>query len=341
MTARSTPVERPAIALAMLDGMVGHWFTPDQLDRLDTAGHLLDRRPLGSFDETRARVLLADAEVLVGHWGCPTLTDEVLARAPRLRLFAYAAGTVKWQVTDAVWDRDIVVTSSAAANAIPVAEFTLAAILLANKGALLFRERLRDPSATVTLDPSTVGNVGKRVGIVGASHVGRLVIEFLRPFDLAVAVYDPYLDAAGAARLGVELVDDLDELCGMVDVLSLHAPDIPATRGMIGAAQLARLRDGAAVVNTARPALVDQDALLAELRSGRLSAVLDVTEPDPLPRGHELLGLPNAFVTPHIAGSMGAEVARMCELAVEEVERYARGEPPRHPVTAADMDRIA
>jgi phosphoglycerate dehydrogenase-like enzyme len=337
----ATPTARPAIVLAMLDGMVEHWFTPDLLDRLDTAGHLLDRRPLASFDEPRADALLADAEVLVGHWGCPTLTADVLSRAPRLRLFAYAAGTVKWQVTDAVWERDIVVTSSAAANAIPVAEYTLAAILLANKGALLFRERLRDPSATLTLDASKVANVGKRVGIVGASHVGRLVIELLRPFDLAVVVYDPYLDAAGASDLGVELAGDLDDLCGMVDVLSLHAPDIPATRDMIGAPQLARLRDGATVVNTARPALVDQDALLAELRTGRLSAVLDVTEPDPLPRGHELLDLPNAFVTPHIAGSMGAEVARMSELAVEEVERYARSEPPRYPVTATDMDRIA
>lgn len=333
--------ERPSIVLAMLDGMVEHWFTPDQLDRLDSAGHLLDRRPLAAFDEPRADALLAGAEVLVGHWGCPTLTADVLARAPNLQLFAYAAGTVKWQITDAVWERGIVVTSSAAANAIAVAEYTLAAILLANKGAFLFRERLRDPSVTVSLDPSKVANVGKRVGIVGASHVGRLVIDLLRPFDLAVAVYDPYLDAAGAAELGVELVDDLDALCGIVDVLSLHAPDIPETRGMIGAAQLARLPDGATVVNTARPALVDQDALLTELGTGRLSAVLDVTEPDPLPRGHELLELPTAFVTPHIAGSMGAEVARMSELAVEEVERYARGEPPRYPVTAADMDRIA
>ena len=101
------------------------------------------------------------------------------------------------------------------------------------------------------------------------------------------------------------------------------------------------LPDGATVLNTARPALVDQDALVAELTAGRLAAVLDVTEPDPLPPGHPLLALPNAFVTPHVAGAMGNELVRLSELAVTEVERFVAGEPPLHPVVAADLDRIA
>jgi phosphoglycerate dehydrogenase-like enzyme len=332
---------RPAILLAMLDGMLEHAFTADQLERLDTAGRLLDRSPLASFDGERADALLDEVEIIVGHWGCPTLTSDVLARAPKLRMLAYAAGTVKWQVTDAVWERNLTVTSAAAANALPVAEYTLAMILLANKGVLLFREQLREPGANVPLALQRVGNVGKRVGIVGASHVGRRVIELLRPFDLDIALYDPYVNDTDAKALGVELVSDLDELCAMVDVLSVHAPDVPATRGMIGAPQLARLRDGATLVNTARPALVDQEALLAELRRGRIAAILDVTDPEPLPAGHELLSLPNVFVTPHVAGSIGAEVVRMSELAVEEVERFARGDPPLHPVRREDIDRIA
>ena len=321
--------------------MVEHLFSAGQLARLDAAGHILDRAPLASWDDPRADALLAEAEILVGHWGCPTLTDEVLDRAPRLRLFAYGAGTVKWQVTDAVWDRSIVVTSAAAANAVPVAEYAIATILLANKGVFLVREQQRDPSARLPLDLSRVGNCGARVGIVGASFVGRLVIDGLRGTDLEVAVYDPYLSAEEATALGVEKVADLDELCASVDLLSIHAPDVPATRGMIGAAQLARLHDGVTVLNTARPALVDQDALVAELESGRLAAVLDVTEPDPLPAGHPLLTLPNVFVTPHVAGAMGNELCRLAELAVEEVERYVAGEPPRYPVVAADIDRIA
>jgi phosphoglycerate dehydrogenase-like enzyme len=329
------------IVFGMLDGMVEHLYTAGQLERLAACGRILDPVPISSWDDPRAGALLAEADILVGHWGCPTLTDAVLDRAPNLRLFAYGAGTVKWQVTDAVFERGIVVTSAAAANAIPVAEYAVAAILLANKGVFLVREQQRDPQARVTLDRARVGNCGTRVGIVGASLVGRLVIDALARTDLRTAVYDPYLSEDEAARLGVEKVDDLEALCASIRVLSIHAPDIPPTRGMIGAAQLAALPDGATVVNTARPALVDQDALLAELQSGRLAAVLDVAEPDPLPPGHPLLALPNAFVTPHVAGAMGNELVRLSELAVTEVERFVAGEPPRYPVVAADLDRIA
>ena len=160
---------RPPIALGMLDGMVEHLFSASHLARLDTAGRILDRAPLASWDDPRADALLAEAEILVGHWGCPTLTGALLDRAPNLRLFAYGAGTVKWQVTDAVWDRSIVVTSAAAANAVPVAEYAIAAILLANKGVFLVRELQRDPSTRLPLDLSHVGNCGARVGIAGAT----------------------------------------------------------------------------------------------------------------------------------------------------------------------------
>ena len=333
-------MKRPVIALAMLDGLVEHAFTATHFARLEAVGDVIDRAPLPRFDDDRVASALTAIDVIVGHWGCPTLTTDVLARMPKLRLFAYAGGTVKWQVTDAVWERGIVVTSAAAANAIPVAEYTVAMILLANKGALAFRERLRDATAVVPF-PARLGNVDKRVGLVGASLVGRHVIELLRPHSLHIAVYDPYLSPGEAQELGVEKVDNLDALCGSVDVLSVHAPDVEATRGMIGARQLEALRDGAVFINTARPALVDQDALLEHLRSGRISAVLDVTTPDPLPGEHPLLALPNVFVTPHIAGSMGTELHRMADLAVDEVERFAHGEPPRHPVGRADLERIA
>jgi len=334
-------VTQPVIVFGMLDGMVRHLLTPDQIARLEACGRIPDPAPISSWDDERADALLAEAEILVGHWGCPTLTADVRDRAPALRLFAYGAGTVKWQVTDAVFERGIVVTSAAAANAVPVAEYAVAAILLANKGVFVVRERLRDPDAHLPLDLARVGNCGTRVGIVGASFVGRLVIDALRATDLELAVYDPYLSEDEAGVLGVEKVDDLEALCASVRLLSIHAPDIPPTRGMIGAAQLAALPDGATVVNTARPALVDQDALVAELTTGRIAAVLDVTDPDPLPPGHPLLALPNAFVTPHVAGAMGNELVRLSELAVTEVERCVAGAPPLHPVTAADIDRIA
>lgn len=332
--------QRPPTVLAMSEGLLGGAFPDGRLERLRAVADVLDDEPLASFDDDRARDLLGRAEVLVGHWGCPTLTAEALELAPNLRLFAYAAGTVKWQVTDAVWERDLVVTSAAAANAVPVAEYTLAAILFAAKAAFSFAALERDRSVAVPLPLDRMGLVDRRIGLVGASHVGRLVIDLLAHHDVVVGVADPYLSEQEAVRLGVEHME-LDELCGWCDVLSLHAPDVESTKGMIGAAQLALLRDGVTLVNTARGALVDTGALTAELRSGRLSAVLDVTEPEPLPADSELRQLPNVFLTPHIAGAVGSELVRLADLAIDEVSRFAAGDPPRYPVRRSDLDRIA
>jgi phosphoglycerate dehydrogenase-like enzyme len=336
----SVVTRRPLTVMGMGEGYRDGVLPDGRLDRLREVADLIDDEPLSSFDDDRARELLARAEVLVGHWGCPTLTARALELAPDLRAFVYAGGTVKWQVTDAVWERDLLVTSAAAANAVPVAEFTLASILFAVKAAFSFAALERDRSVAVPLPLDRMGLVGRRIGLVGASHVGRLVIDLLSHHDVVVGVADPYLSEQEAARLGVEHMG-LDELCEWCDVLSLHAPDVESTKGMIGVAQLALLRDGVTLVNTARGALVDTAALTEELRSGRLSAVLDVTEPEPLPVDSELRQLPNVFLTPHIAGAVGSELVRLADLAVEEVARYAAGEPPLHPVRREDLDRIA
>jgi phosphoglycerate dehydrogenase-like enzyme len=313
----------------MAEGLAAAAFTADQLDRLRAVADVVDDTP-----ETSAA-----ADVLLGHWGCPPLDEAALGLLPNLRLFAYAAGTVRDIVTPAVWRRGVAVTSAAAANAVPVAEYTLAAILFANKGVFASRERLRTPDLRVRR-PRPIGNLGPRVGLIGASLVGRRVVERLAPFDLDVAVTDPYLTEDEAAALGVTKLE-LDELLRTSAVVSVHAPDLPSTRHLVGARELALLPDGATFVNTARPALVDQDALVAELRTGRISAVIDVTDPEPLPPDHPLLALPNAFVTPHVAGAQGNELRRLADLAITEVERYALGRPPLHPVLESDLGRIA
>ena len=331
----------PNILFAMMPGLRDYAFSVEQQERLAAVGTVLaDGASFSDLTAPEVQEHLAVADVIVGHWGCPPLTADVLDAAPRLGLFAYAAGTVKLQVTDALWQREVRVTSAASANAVPVAEYTLASILFANKGVFSFAAREREPGVRVPLDPMRIGNVGRRVGLVGASHVGRLVIELLRPFDLTVAVYDPFLSDVEAAELGVARME-LDDLCAWAELLSLHAPAIEATRHMIGAAQIAAMPDGATLVNTSRGSIVDQDALIRELTAGRISAVLDVFEPEPLPADSPLRTLPNVFLTPHVAGAAGTEMVRLAELAVEEVERWSRGEPALHPVVESDMDRIA
>lgn len=322
----------------MYPGLEDHLLS-DQAGRLAAAVDLLDGTALGSFDGERAGALLGRAEVLVTGWGCPPIDEAALARAPRLGLVAHAAGTVKDHVTSAVFDAGITVTSAAAANAVPVAEYTLAMILLANKEVFAAERRYR---AERRLDwfSLTAGNRAKTVGIVGASRVGRALLERLRPFELDVVVSDPYLTDADAAALGVERVE-LQELLRRSHVVTIHAPDLPETHHLIGRDELALLRDGATLINTARGSLVDTGALIDELRSGRIAAVLDVTDPEPLPAGSPLFDLPNVVLTPHVAGSEGTELPRLAACAIDEIERWVRGEPLEHEVTADDLARIA
>ncbi|RRR95630.1 hydroxyacid dehydrogenase [Glycomyces terrestris] len=283
------------------------------------------------FADDRAAAVLAAAEVVVTGWGAPRFDPPALAAAGRLRAVLHAAGSVQW-VDRAVHERGIAVVSAQDANAVPVAEYTLGMILLAGKDVFGLRERFRSERGFVVgEDHGAAGNFGRAVGLIGASRIGRRVIELLRPFDFEVLLADPYVDGDEADRLGVRLVG-LDALMAAADIVSVHAPDLPETRRLVNAERLAAMKDGAVLVNTARGSLVDTDALAAELATGRISAILDVTDPEPLPSGSPLFDLPNVFLTPHVAGSQGNELARMGLSIVEEAERLAAGEPLRHAV---------
>jgi phosphoglycerate dehydrogenase-like enzyme len=303
-------------------------FTPASMGRLEECG-TVRIAPTGT-DHSRAdvREMLADAEVIVTGTGTAKLDDSVLDAAPKLRAIVHAAGTVRPIVDVDVYDRGVLISSQAPTNALPVAEYTLAMILLELKGVLPIQEVYRARRGEVDVDAilADQGNFQRRVGVVSASSIGRRVIELLQPFDLEVVVHDPYLLADDARRLGAEAVD-LPTLLRTSDLVTLHAPLLPETVDMIGAAELADLRDGAVFVNTARGALVDQDALIAELRTGRIRAVIDVTEPEIPDPDSPLWDLPNLVLTPHVAGSRGRELRRIGEGVVAEVERLVRGEP--------------
>lgn len=275
--------------------------------------------------------VLGAVEVLVTGWGTPRLDEETVARMPALRAVVHTAGTVRPILGETLWERsDIVVTTAAQANAVPVAEFTLAQILLAGKQSLRREADHRERrGARRPVEGRRMGNHGAVVGLIGASRIGRLVAEMLRPFDVSVLISDPYVADEEIRALGATPVT-LPELFSRSDVVSLHAPDVPSTRGMIDAALLARMRDRTTFLNTARPALVDLDALRAELVTGRLSAVLDVH--DDLAPDDPLWEIPTVSITPHIAGSLGNELHRMADHALEELRRLREGEPPRHPV---------
>ncbi|GGY15731.1 hydroxyacid dehydrogenase [Streptomyces djakartensis] len=333
--------QRPQALFAMAPENVPQVFPPEVLARLRGSVDIDPALVAWDFTDPGVRDALARAEFLITGWGCPRIDEAVLDAAPRLRAVLHSAGSVKSFATHAIWQRGIAVSTAAAANALPVAEYTLAMILLAGKDVLAARDRLRATrtSSGWGVVPG-IGNYGRRVGVVGASRIGRRVLELLRPFDLRPALTDPYVGAEEAAALGVPLLP-LDDLLRTSDIVTVHAPETPETHHLIGRRELALMPDGAVLVNTARGALVDHDALVAELRTGRLTAILDVTDPEPLPADSPLYDLPGAFVTPHLAGSQGNELARLGLTVAEEAERLLTGGELAYAVELAVLGRTA
>jgi len=334
---------RPAIAFAMQPTRTQHVLPEVLIQRLDTVGRVLDATPMQRFDDDRASKLLAETEILITGWGSPAIDAAALALAPHLKLVAHSAGTVKGLLGDSLFDRGIAVSHAAQANALPVAEFTLAAIIFAGKKIFRFRDLYvadRNRKRTQPIQAEAIGNYGRTVGIIGASRIGRRVIELLAPFDYRVLLYDPMVDEAEATRLGAEKTE-LDALMASADIISLHAPSLPATRHMIDARRLSLMKEGATFINTARGALVDEAALIATLKTGRIDAIIDVTDPEIPEADSAFYDLPNIFLTPHIAGAVGLERTRLGEMAVEEAIRFIEGRPLLHAIRREDMARMA
>lgn len=331
---------RPVAVFALYQHLVADIFPDDLLARLDA---VVDLDPTVVLTDVDAgRDLLRTADILLTGWGCPRLDAAALADAPNLRAAIHAAGSVKHHATPELFAAGVTVSSAAEVNVRPVAEYTVAAIVLAAKRTVQRAAAYRDGSGRPGEYPTgeDSGLYGNTIGVVGASRIGRVVLRMLAGYDVDCLVYDPYLTEDDARELGAEPVD-LDTLCRRSDIVTLHAPDLPETYRMVDARRIGMLRDGAILINTARGALVDTEALVPHCVTGRIDAVLDVTDPEPLPAGHPLLELDNVLVTPHLAGNRGRELRRFGEFAVSEVERLVSGQPLRGRVDPADLARMA
>jgi phosphoglycerate dehydrogenase-like enzyme len=276
--------------------------------------------------------VLGPCEVIFSGWGAPCMDAAFLAAAPKLRAVFYGAGSVKGMVSDALWERGIVVTSSWGANGIPVAEYTLSQILFSLKSGWRYALTIKREGNYPRRWP-VPGAYGSTVAIISLGMIGRLVCNLLRPFDLKVIAYDPFATADCAAALGVTLCS-LDECFDRADVVSLHTPWLPETERMITGAHFRAMRQDATFINTARGAVVDEPAMIEVLgQRPDLTAILDVTHPEPPQPGSPLYSLPNVVLTPHIAGSMDRECRRLGHYAVEECQRFLAGQALHWQVT--------
>ncbi|MFE2106111.1 hydroxyacid dehydrogenase [Kitasatospora sp. NPDC059463] len=279
---------------------------------------------------------LRDVEVLCTGWGGPVLDAAALERMPRLALVLYAAGSVRRIVTEEFWAAGIPIVTAAHANAVPVAEFTVAQIVYALKDGWRHVLAARAARAPVRVGRAP-GAYGATVGVLSLGAIGRLVCERLRGYDLRVVAHDPY----AAPPPGVRAVG-LDELFATSDVVSVHTPLVPETRGLVGRRLLTSMKPGATLVNTARGAVLDEPALLAVLAERPdLFAVLDVTDPEPPLPGSPLFTLPNVVVTPHLAGSQALERRRLGDLVTAEFERWALGGPLHRALDRHGYERMA
>ena len=291
-----------------------------------------------TFDDHAAH--LAGVEAIFSTWGMWPLSVGQMARLPALKVLFYAAGSVK-AIAPPLHARGIRVVSGWGANAVPVAEFTYAQILLSNKG---YFGNTRAYHATrqrggISYGP---GNFAVTVAILGAGQVGRTVIRLLKNSALDVLVWDPLLSPEQAAELGVEKVESLAGVFARASIISNHLASVPATRGLITGALIESMPAQATFINTGRGATVVERELIEALRRRPdLAALLDVTDPEPPPPDSPLFDLPNAWLSTHIAGAIGHEVVRMADAMIEEFSAWEQGEPLRYEVTAGMLEQMA
>lgn len=332
----------PLIYLALAPTLAHDLGLDTQLARLGGAARIERWAGPGNPSPEAVADALLRAEVLVTGWGTPSLA-ALAAWSPHefaVRLVAHTAGTVKQLVPLEALQRGLLVTTSNEALADAVAEFTLGAMLLARRQAFLAARALRDgrPTPSHTTMHELRGSI---VGVIGASAIGQRVLRLLEPFGVTALLVDPYCPPELAHTLGATLVG-LETLLQQSDIVSLHAPLTPTTRGMLGPHELAQIKDGALLLNTARGGLIDADALLAELQRGRISALLDVTDPhEPLPPDSPFFALDNCVVLPHIAGMSAEAFLQQGRYAVDEIERFLSNAGAARPVLSERWASIA
>ena len=285
-----------------------------------------------NFDEHASR--LVNVEVIFATWGMPCLTEEQLAKMPQLKAVFYAAGNVK-AFAQPVVDKDIILVSAWDMNAIPVAEMALSQIILSCRG---YYRAVRDYYETHDQDKAKAshraGVNGETVGLIGMGMIGKRLSELLKSFSFRVIAHDPYLDEEQAMELGVERVS-LEELFRRAYIVSNHIPDISSTKNVLSGPLFESMREGATFINTGRGAQVIEAGLIETLRNRPdLTALLDVTYPEPPEAQSQLWTLPNVWISPHIGGSVGDEVVRMADCVIEEFQAWQSGKPLRYRVTS-------
>lgn len=335
-------MEKVCVAITIGKNHYPRMFSQEAWDALGEFANIIHYPGDEPAEKNDLITLLAKADACITSWGVAQLDADVVAAAPKLKAMAHMGSSVKRFISEAVLAQNIHVTSAGITLGRTVAETTLGLMIVGQKRIWPLGQHVRDGGwrdSPVWDKWYSRELFREQVGIIGASNVGRYVIELLKPFDATILLYDPFVSEAEAQQLGATKVE-LDELLSQADIVSLHAPANQETYQMLNSEGLALMKDDALLINTGRGTLIDEEALIKELSKGRFFAFLDVTDPEPPAPDSPLRTLDNVVVTPHIAGCI-ENCNHMGELAVEELRRFFAGEPPIYQITKESLERIS
>lgn len=278
-----------------------------------------------------------DSDAVVTGWDSPPITEAMLAAAVKLEVIVHSAGSIRPFIPASVWQSGVRIATANDALGKGVAETTMGLIIAALKGFFPCATLTRAGAWQSAIPARGIGRVRElydvTVGLIGAGRTGRHVLRLLSEFEADVVLCDPTISASEAGELGAARLVPLDELMRISDVVSLHAPALPQLRHMLGPREFGAMKDDAIFINTARGMLVDEAALMQELATGRIAAILDVTSPEPPAADSPLRSLPNVTLLPHIAGAISTGCLRQGRSAVEQLLEFARGEPMQGEIT--------
>ncbi len=317
---------------------------PDYIrDRLDNSlDFFADMTSFGEEETSKRSDDLKQVEYLFSTWGMPHLSrDYIKSNLPKLKVLFYGAGSVQSFAREFL-EEGITVVSAWAANAVPVAEFTVSQIMLCSKG---YFQRLKKCSADSWENRKRPANFegmyNTKIGIIGAGMIGRLVINMLKAYKCEIFVFDPFLPDEKAAELNVTKTS-LEYIFENCAIITNHLANNPQTIGMLNGKLFSLMRPNAAFINTGRGAQVVESDLADAMREcPERVALLDVTMPEPPVEGSDLYKLDNVYLSPHIAGSLGREVERMGEYMCDELENLLAGRALRYSVSLEMLKTMA
>ena len=303
-------------------------FTPETTTRLEALGNVKWNPHDRGLTPDETAEFISDADICINCWNCVALDEPVIRHANNLKLMACIGASVRMLATDALYERGVVVISANPVYAESVAEGTLGYIIAGLRRIPFYNSAVKDGRWHDRHSVGSEGLIEKTVGLMGFGAIAQFLTNFLKPFRVKVLAYDPFLsDNSLFDTHGVSRIDTPEALFSQSQILSVHLPLTPETIHIIEKNLLRLLPDNALLVNTSRGSIIDEKAMVNELRSGRIHAVLDVFQHEPLPKENALCKLDNVILMPHMGGPTNDRLTIIGQTLLDDIERFIRNEP--------------